>query len=339
MTAAVLRHFFDSPSKCTVTQLSQGLINTTFKVHEPNGKWVLQAINPRVFSDPVQVLQNWLRIVEHLKSVDYPLAIPMPRATLSGAFWHCDEQGTYWRAMAFLANTVTPERQPNPQTAFEVAKAFARYNLALHHLPVNEISTVLAHFHDTQQRFEQFDQLLQSPQQYPRMVAVRREIDQLEPIREVALTVAERLESGSWPLRLAHNDAKSGNMLLDQHSGLPRAVIDWDTTMPGSWLADYGDLIRSLVPSVDESGMVGDLYLNNEVAAAVRAGYTEVLGVAMTPQERTDLDLGAHWIVGEQALRFLSDYVAGDVYYAILYPDHNLDRARNQLRLFECLLR
>jgi thiamine kinase-like enzyme len=143
--------------------------------------------------------------------------------------------------------------------------------------------------------------------------------------------------SGELPLRVTHNDTKAGNVLFDINSHKALAVIDLDTVMPGTILSDFGDMVRTFAPDKGEDNPTA-VSLRQEVVTALLEGFLSETGDWLSSAERKHLMLGAAWITGEQALRFLTDWLAGDVYYKIQYPEHNLIRARNQLALFRVIL-
>ena len=144
--------------------------------------------------------------------------------------------------------------------------------------------------------------------------------------------------SGTLPLRVTHNDTKAGNVLLDSASGRALAVIDLDTVMPGTILSDFGDMVRTFVPDrYEDDPDTENLTLRMEILEALTEGFLSQTADFLTAAEREYLMLGASWIVGEQALRFLTDYLAGDPYYKTNYPEHNLVRARNQISVVSSL--
>ncbi|MCB0533925.1 MAG: aminoglycoside phosphotransferase family protein, partial [Saprospiraceae bacterium] len=314
-----------------------GNINDTYKVaFTVDGaaqSWLLQRLNHQVFTDPDAVMENIRLVAGHLNSqADFPLAVPSPLSGLDGKLLQRDAAGNYWRVFPFYENTYAPEQLPDAAIAFEAASAYGHFLGALQDCPAANLRETIPGFHDTGQRWDLFQEIArQDP--VGRKASVSTEIEMLHGLKPVFDEVSSLKHSGALPLRVVHNDTKAGNVLLDKSTEKAVAVIDWDTIMPGTVLSDFGDMVRSFTPDVVED-TAGPVHLRKEVLDALMRGFLETTEDFLTSAERKHLMLGARWIVGEQALRFLTDYLAGDRYYKIRYPEHNLVRARNQLALF-----
>jgi aminoglycoside phosphotransferase (APT) family kinase protein len=164
---------------------------------------------------------------------------------------------------------------------------------------------------------------------------VRAEIDALFAIKPLFDKIQELKQV--LPLRVTHNDTKAGNVLMDKSTGKAIAVIDWDTVMPGLILSDFGDMVRTFVPNHAEDAATSTLQTRQEIMDALLEGFLSETENMLTAAEKTQLPLGGQWMTGEQALRFLTDYLAGDVYFKVKDPEHNLRRTQNQLRLLQLL--
>lgn len=235
----------------------------------------------------------------------------------------------------FFENTETPEGRADVYVAQEAARAYGAFARALQAFPAKNLAETLVGFHDTEQRWKVFEEVLQADVA-GRVRQIQEEIGRLCATRSVTHQIAALKASGDLPLRVTHNDTKAGNVLLHRDTKKAVAVIDLDTVMPGTLLSDFGDMVRTFVPSTPEDAkerpqIRGDIY------EALENAYLEETGGFLAAGERAYLPLGGLWMCAEQALRFLSDYAAGDVYYKIRSADHNLVRARNQLSVFESL--
>ena len=234
-----------------------------------------------------------------------------------------------------IENSYAPEGISDPNLAYEAARAYGAFARALRDFPAHTLAETIPGFHDTDRRWEVFLNILaQNPAQ--RAKATQLEIEAMFSAKPVFDTISHLKKSGSLPLRVAHNDTKAGNVLFDISTQKALAVIDLDTVMPGTLLSDFGDVVRTFVPDCNEDS-VGTPKLRIDVLEALTKGFLEETSSFLSKIERENLMLGAAWIVGEQALRFLTDWLAGDVYYKIKSPEHNLLRARNQLELFRTM--
>ncbi|MCC7505096.1 MAG: aminoglycoside phosphotransferase family protein [Saprospiraceae bacterium] len=319
--------------------VGSGNINDTYRVEVERGggqeRYLLQRLNHQVFKNPEAVARNIRQVATWLdRQKEYPYRIARPVAGLDGADLQRDEAGNYWRVFTFLDQCYTPETAAGPGEAFEAARAYGQFLYALRDFPVGQLSDTIPGFHDTDLRWMAFEKTL-TEDPAGRVSDVQDEIARLYAAKPVFEKISRLKRQHDLPLRVTHNDTKAGNILLDNNTREVVAVIDWDTIMPGTVLSDFGDMVRTFAPDAYEDAVPDQLGLRENVLAALHQGFEHVTRGFLTTTEVEYLPLGARWIVGEQALRFLTDYLAGDVYYKIRHPEHNLIRAQNQLRLLD----
>ncbi|MCC6459098.1 MAG: aminoglycoside phosphotransferase family protein [Saprospiraceae bacterium] len=333
---ALAAAFFEHQTIQHVAPVGNGNINDTYRLDIGGASWILQRLNHLVFTDPEGVMRNIAAVAAHLqRKPDFPLRVPAPLAGPGGRVLHQDAAGNYWRVFPFFDNTFAPEQLPDPSVALAAAGAYGVFLEALRDFPADQLVETIPGFHDTERRWAVFLSVLEKDPA-GRVSSTQTEIGALVAAKPVFEAVRQLKQSGRLPVRVTHNDTKAGNVLLDVHRGTAVAVIDWDTIMPGTVLSDFGDMVRTFAPDFSEDHP-GALTLRLDSVEALFRGFLTQTAGFLTAAERESLVLGALWIVGEQALRFLSDYLAGDVYYKIKYPAHNLVRAQNQLALFQAL--
>ncbi len=335
--ASVARLFFRFDRWLGAAPVGSGNINDTYCIDfERNGAeetWLLQRLNHLVFKDPEAVARNIQLICEHLAGQDFSYKIAAPVAALDGKFLQKDEKGNYWRVFPFFKNTFSPEGLADAEIAYEGARAYGAFARALRSFPAKKLVETIPGFHNTDARWQVFLEVLEkNPAR--RVETSRTEIEAIFAAKPVFEKISQLKKSGALPLRVTHNDTKAGNVLLDQKTRKALAVIDLDTVMPGTILSDFGDMVRTFVPDRREDEPQ-NVALRLEILDALQRGFLEETADFLTLTEKENLLLGAAWIAGEQALRFLTDWLAGDVYYKIRFPEHNLVRARNQLTLFK----
>ncbi len=336
----IVRAFFGEVEVLHSQPCGSGNINdtylTTFRgptAEEQQG--IFQRLNSRVFARPDAVMRNISATAQHLQSVHYPLGLLTPLLTVEEEFLYRDAQGGCWRAFPYFAHAYAPEHLPTPEEAYEAARAYGLFLSALATCPTPALEETVPHFHDPQHRWAVFQEVLEKDP-LGRVAQAKAEIAQLFEHRATFEAVAYLEETGQLPLRIVHNDPKAGNVLLSLKTGKAVAVVDWDTLMPGTLLSDFGDMVRTFAPDQYEDEP-GDVRIRPNVLKALEEGFQEVVQPILTPTECQHLSLGARWIAAEQALRFLTDYLSGDIYYKIQYPEHNLMRTRNQLSLLASL--
>ena len=325
--------FFPAVPLTHIEQVGEGMINQTWRMETGDSQWLLQCIHTGLFRQPNALMANMAAIARHLNAdTAYPLRVAAPVPTADGQLTFEAPDGTCWRIFPFFANTFAPERLPTPGQAYEAAGAYALFIKSLRNFPGETLYEPLPGFHDTMARYIQFRKVLEADP-VGRKRIVEQEINQVFAAEKYAIEVDSLIRSGQLPQRVVHNDTKAGNVLLDSVTGKAVAVIDWDTVMPGIVLSDYGDMVRTFVSDRYEDDPAEGLIVRKDVLYALNEGFLAVAGDFLTETEIAYLPLGARWIITEQALRFLTDYVVGDVYYKVKDGEHNLRRARNQLAL------
>lgn len=317
------------------TPIGSGNINDTFKIELEIGhrqeQWLLQRLNHHVFQQPEAVMANILKITTHLQQKAYPYQTTPPIPALDGTYLQRDEAGNYWRLFPYFDNTFVPEGMADRTMAYDAARAYGAFLKALGDFPAQSLAETIPGFHDTLRRWAYYQTVL-SEDVAGRKAGVATEIAALSDLKPVFDDMDRLKKSGDLPLRVTHNDTKAGNILFDQNTRKPVAVIDLDTVMPGTILSDFGDMARTFTPEQNED-FDAPPQCRPDILQAIYEGFLSETGDFLTLAEKDNLLLGGLWITGEQALRFLTDYLAGDVYYKIRYPEHNLVRARNQLAL------
>jgi Ser/Thr protein kinase RdoA (MazF antagonist) len=297
----------------------------------------LQKINGRVFPRAELCVRNSFLVSEHLLQNNFPLAVARQISTIDGQIGHRDKAGNWWRGTEFLDNLEVFENIISAETAFEIARASGLFLRFCQNFSFENFTPALPDFHATAARFRYFLEVLDK-----NPAGRNGEAAELIAFFLKKNKYFERVDAlifqGILPKTLVHGDPKSGNIML-QKNGKAGAVIDFDTVMEGTILSDFGDLVRTSVPNFGENHRnFEEIDLNLAFAEAIFSGFSEGLdGKKSHFGSRENLLLGAFWIVHEQALRFLTDFLAGDIYYKINYPTHNFDRAANQLAVLTAL--
>ena len=330
-------------------ELRAGHINDSFVVSTASGRrFLLQRVNRYVFPNPARVMENIVRITRHLERRLGPESARR-RLTLvpavDGGMWSetAAMEGTadWWRMYELIEDTTTELRASTPEQAFLAAQAFGRFEMQFIDLPSPPLHETIPGFHATLNRFEALDRALAAASASVAGNARRRQA--VAEIRSVAghRSLAARLSgtpSQELPRRTVHNDCKISNLLFDRTTGEALCVVDLDTTMPGLAAYDFGDMVRSMSHRADEDARnTAEAQVDLELFAALAQGYLDGAGFLNGAERRSLVD-GALVLTLEQAVRFLTDHLDGDVYFRVERPGQNLDRCRVQLALLESLL-
>ncbi|MFQ5446530.1 MAG: phosphotransferase enzyme family protein, partial [Saprospiraceae bacterium] len=314
-----------------VRPFGTGHIHDTFKVATGAGSYLLQKMNRQAFSAPELVMHNIQRASEYIAGKPYPLKNMRPIPARDGQLWQQDAAGDYWRMFPFFENTVAFDHVNSEELAFEGAKAFGTFAKALDGLPAGALRLTIPGFHDGPKRLAYFKNAVKKATP-GRLEMAASEIETL--LRHQAL-FGQIAEAG-LPLRIMHHDTKINNVLFDAGTKKAVAVVDLDTVMPGVVLSDFGDMMRTFAnTAAEDEAVIEKVALQMPIFRALCEGYLSEMGGLLSPLEKKWLPEGGRWLTLMQALRFLADFLEGDVYYKTNYPEHNLVRARNQLALFK----
>jgi Ser/Thr protein kinase RdoA (MazF antagonist) len=312
--------------------ITEGLINQTFKVKDAFGKhYLLQQINTDIFKQPLLVQENFVS-VSRVLSLSFVMPELVPTAE-NGLLANID--GQCWRCFTFVENSYTPTGAVSEELAYTTAKCFGEYTKVLSESR-SHLHTILPRFHDLSLRAEQLVQAKAqaAPQRLKMAAPWLSKLDEYNDLLKHYAYWSSHPEY--FPQRILHHDAKASNILFDNHSHQVICPIDLDTTQSGLFFSDLGDMIRSMVPNLDENDTrFADLEARVAYLQAITEGYLDATHTLWTKQEREALPLSGKVLLYMQAIRFLADYLNNDTYYQTRYEQHNLDRAINQVIVLE----
>ncbi|MBR2385200.1 MAG: phosphotransferase, partial [Clostridia bacterium] len=241
--------------------------------------------------------------------------------------------GSFWRCYRFIDDSVTFNSTENLNIIEETGRAFGEFQLYLTDYPVSDLFISIPHFHNTENRYKIFKEAIEADAG-KRKVNVQEEIDEYLALEELATQMYKMQKRGELKLRVTHNDTKCNNVLFDKSTLKHLCVIDLDTVMPGLAGFDFGDAIRFTANSANEDEVdLSKVYLDLNKFEAFTKGFMETIKETFTEREIKTLVLGAITMTLECGVRFLTDYLDGDKYFKVNYPDHNLVRCRCQLAL------
>lgn len=320
-----------------LTPITDGLINTTYLLENKaqGKKFILQKINNHVFKRPEAIVSNHLIINELLKSNDYQFQIIEPIPSLTNKLLVKDANDDPWRMLSFVENSTTFLTAPSLQTAFEAAKTFSYFLTTVNTEKLPAIEDTLPNFLNFEKRVEDYKNSLKNAALYLKEKA-KAEIEITNQLLSLPDRWIEMEKNNRIPKRIIHADVKISNILFDQNHK-PLAVIDLDTLMISTVLYDFGTMIQSYTNTTNEDDGSAQNNFNPEMYKVVKEGFLFYLKKKLTPEESDNLDYAAQVAIYIQELRFLTDYLNGSIYYSTKYPEHNLDRTKNQLELLKGL--
>ncbi|MBR3626759.1 MAG: aminoglycoside phosphotransferase family protein [Bacteroidaceae bacterium] len=343
MGAEIVGHFQIEGIVVKVEPLGNGLINDTYKVTTAEADkpdYVLQRINHAIFQD-VDLLQHNIEVVTaHIRqklvesgTTDIDRKVLRFIHTESGKTYYFD--GTsYWRLMVFIPRAQTFETV-NAAYSYDAGKAFGHFQAMLADLP-EQLGETIPNFHNMEFRLQQLHEAVQADAA-GRVKEMQPYLDEIER-RAAYMCQAEQLyREGRLPKRICHCDTKVNNMMFDEN-GEVLCVIDLDTVMPSFIFSDYGDFLRTAAnTAAEDEPDLSKIGFNTEIYEAFSSGYLESASTFLTPLEKDLLPYAVALFPYMQCVRFLADYLNGDTYYKIQYPEHNLVRTRAQFRLLQCV--
>lgn len=314
-------------------EFGHGHINSTFKVTTDTGaEYILQKINKYVFRNPVRLMGNVIAVTDYLRSrVEDPRMAMHFILTRKGQSYFRDAEGDFWRMYDFMKGFCL-DAPESDEDFYQSGVAFGRFQELLSDFPADTLYETIPEFHNTVDRYRQFKASV-AIDPLGRLAQVQDEVNFVLARENVGSTLQKMREDGTLPLRVTHNDTKLNNVLLDRKTRKSLCVLDLDTVMPGLSAHDFGDSIRfgAATAAEDEqdlSKMSLDLHMFEVYTRGFLAAAT-----TLTDREVEMLPMGALIMTLEVGLRFLKDYIDGDLYFKTAYPEHNLVRARAQLKL------
>lgn len=337
---------FGFGQKCSyVKPFGEGHINETYAVYmqEEDGsdvpQYVLQRLNINVFKNPSQVMENIFGVTEFLREVIREEGGDVDRETLSyiktksGETYFEDAQGQPWRCLHFISNSVCYQTVEEPDQFYQSAKSFGHFLKQLGNYPAESLHETIPQFHDTVKRFRDFAKAVKKDVKN-RSRSCKKEIAFALEREEDCGVLMEQLNKGLLPLRVTHNDTKLNNILFDSDTDKGLCIIDLDTIMPGLAANDFGDSIRFGASTAEEDEKdLEKVHFDIHLYELYVKGYLEMAKDVLTPAEIESLPWGARLMTLECGMRFITDYLQGDVYFKTAYPEHNLVRARTQFKL------
>ncbi len=320
-----------------------GHINATNKVlvdrwDGSEALYILQAVNGDVFPHPEEVIENIRRVTDFLrtKATD-PRQVLRLVPTLDRKDCYVDEQGICFRVYCFVTGAICLEHPDSMNDFYECAYAFGKFQRDLSNFPADQLHETLKDFHNTVKRFEDFSAAV-AENASGRADTCREEIAFVQAREGFCSTLMDAHKAGTLPLRVTHNDTKINNVLLDAATRTALCVVDLDTVMPGFSVTDFGDAIRfGANTAAEDEKDLSKVSLDMDLFEEYMRGYLEGCDGRLGAGEIMLLPEGAKMMTLECGMRFLADYIQGDVYFHTAYPEHNLVRCRTQLRLVECM--
>ena len=324
---------FDScPVSCR--RHGHGHINKTYLVvTESSKRYILQKINHHVFKNVPRMMDNVIAVTEHLhKKATDPNRVLHLIPTVTGDMYLQHSDGSFWRLYDFIENSVCLDAAETPNDFYESAVAFGRFQEMLSSFPADTLHEIIPNFHNTIDRYRKFHNSI-SADSVGRCAGVREELKFYLDREQLGGTLQRMLDNGEIPLRVTHNDTKLNNVLFDKNTRKGRCVIDLDTVMPGLSVYDFGDSIRfGAATAAEDEQDLSKMKMDLHLFQVYTQGFLDA-APSLTAQEVKMLPMGALIMTLECGLRFLTDYIDGDLYFRVAYPEHNLVRSRTQMAL------
>ena len=307
----------EAREKRKLRRVEKGLINSTWKY---SNEYLFQELNTDIFKNPATVNRNYRRLEKHLEGKKSKVRIPRMLKK-----WKFMRSFEYIPSKTFL-------KPKDEHMAFKTAFAFGKFQEAFLDMPLDRIKETIPNFHNIESRFSQLEDSTKK-NKFKRVECVQKEIYQVLQERTLWEIVAQQMEN--CEKRIVHYDTKISNVLFDKNNKV-KAIIDLDTTMPGFTFFDYGDMIRSMCSkSKEDARQLGRVKIQKTMFEAITEGYLAATSEWLTLNEKSYLLYGAMYITLENAVRFLTDYINGDVYFRTSEKDQNLHRFKTQYKLYE----
>lgn len=323
-----------------------GHINDTFLVilsknDGSEGRVILQRMNKSIFTRPEELMENIVgvtsflreRIIENGGDPERETLNVIP--TIEGKTYFVDSDGEYWRCYKFVEDATSFDKVESMEDFYESAVSFGNFQRLLADYPAETLHETIKGFHDTKARYKVFEKAV-ADDVCGRAASVKEEIEFYRSHKHIAEVFGDMLEKGELPLRVTHNDTKLNNIMIDNNTHKGICVIDLDTVMPGLAMNDFGDSIRfGASTAAEDEKDLDKVWCDMELFDIYAKGFIEGCGGRLTEKEIELLPMGAMVMTYECGMRFLTDHLQGDTYFKIHRENHNLDRARTQMKLVQ----
>lgn len=314
-----------------------GHINWTYRCFVESGdSYIVQRINTYVFNDPVGLMNNIEKLTDYLRDrapeEEKQNILQLIKAK-NGRFFTVTEEGQYWRTYRFIPDSVCYDAAPSLELFEECGRTFGNFQSTLADFPVDRLVETIPDFHNTVKRYEAFEQALDDAP-YRIVRYAEEEIAFAHDRKPFASFLMDKIASKEIPLRVTHNDTKINNVLFHEKTNKGLSVIDLDTVMPGLPAVDFGDSIRyGANNGAEDEQDLSKVFLRMDNFEAFAKGFCGTSKERLAHEELEICAEAARLITLEIGLRFLTDYLMGNVYFKTAYPEHNLVRARSQFKL------
>jgi len=333
----ILKSYGFDETSVSVKRFGSGLINNTWMVTNGTNNYILQRINQNVFKEPETIADNIDCIGNYLANAfpDYKFTFPV--RALNGDSLLYNESDGYFRMFLFVKGSHSKDVVETPNQAFEAAVQFGRFTNLLTGFDAAKLKITISDFHNLSLRYKQFLRALKNGNS-ERIKEAGKIINTLHGHNEIVTTYENITKSNNFKLRVTHHDTKIGNVLFgEDDKGL--CVIDLDTVMPGYFISDVGDMMRTYLSPVSEDERdFSKIEIRDDFYKAIVQGYYSEMKNVLTEMEKKYFFYAGTFIIYMQALRFLTDHLNNDIYYGAKYPGHNLVRANNQVVLLQGLI-
>lgn len=342
--AELLKAFQFKGSFEKTSQLHDGHINNTyiFDFREESGKlnkYLVQELNTFVFKQPEALMENVMGVTKYMHNHVLKNGGDVERECLyvipgiSGKPYYIDGENRFWRCYNFISGAHSCQCVENAEVFFNAAKAFGNFQRILADYPIDSLSETIPNFHNTVSRFADFKKAVEDNLS-GRASQAEEEINFVLERENDCSVLIDLLNAGKLPLRVTHNDTKLNNVMFDNETNEGICVVDLDTVMPGLSLYDFGDSIRfGANTAAEDEKDVSKVSLSLEYFKAYTLGYLTTAGESLTKEEINQLAFSSKLMTLECGMRFLGDFINGDVYFKTAYPEHNLVRCRTQFAL------
>jgi len=341
---SIAQEFYSEGSILDTREFGNGNINDTYLVTTDSTKeqnFILQRINTHVFKQPQLIMQNMRIFTEHMRkrASDEGLAWEMPRVlhASDGQDYYIDADGDFWRAISYIKGARSFDTILDVNHARQVGHALGTFQYLISDLTVDRLADTLEGFHITPRYLRQFDHAF-SNNGFKKSAEVNHCINFIEQRRDFAHSLEHACEQGRLQLRVMHGDPKVNNVMIDDATGHAISIVDLDTVKPGLIHYDIGDCLRSGCNPLGEDAEDWEaVHFDPEIGSAILEGYLTPARHFLTEADYEYLFDSVRLLTFELGIRFFTDYLAGDVYFKVKHPEHNLQRALVQFKLTESI--